>query len=106
MAPLVKYAGERDTGEPEASSTRRRLERSAETVGGHAQTQGVVEDYGHMSKTHESCTLNTTGGEHAYRRLRMRVVVTCPATHSESPKPAIQRLATQLATLRGVSGGG
>ena len=79
MAPLVTYAGERDTGEPEASSTRRRLERSAESVGGHAQTQGVVEDYGRLSKTHESCTLNTTGVEHAYRRLRMWVDATCPA---------------------------
>jgi len=48
-------------------------------VGGHAQTEGVVEDYRRLSKTHESCTLNTTVGEHAYRRLRVRVVTTCPA---------------------------
>jgi len=52
------------------------LELSAETVGGHAQKKGVVEDYRRMIKTRESCTLNTTGFEHAYRRLRMRVIVT------------------------------
>jgi hypothetical protein len=32
-----------------------------------------------MIKTHETETLNTTGFEHAYRRLRMRVVFTCAA---------------------------
>ena len=30
-----------------------------------------------LIKTHESCTLNTTGVEHAYRRLRVRFAITC-----------------------------
>jgi hypothetical protein len=38
----------------------------------------VLEDYGRLIKTHEFCTLKTTGVEHAYRRLRMRVIATCP----------------------------
>jgi hypothetical protein len=66
-------------GQPLASSTRRRKELSAETVGGHAQTQGVIEDYRRLIKTHEFCTLKTTGVEHAYRRLRMRVIIGFPA---------------------------
>jgi hypothetical protein len=52
-------------------------ELSAETVGGHAQTKGAVEDYRRLIKTHEFCTLNTTRVEHAYRRLRMRVIIAC-----------------------------
>jgi len=79
MASLVAKAGGRGTGEPEASSTRRRWKLSAETVGGHAQTKGVLEDYRRLIKTHEFCTLKTTGVEHAYRRLRMREFATCPA---------------------------
>jgi hypothetical protein len=46
-------------------------------VGGHAQKEGVLEDYGRQIKTHELCTLKTTGFEHAYRRLRVRAVITC-----------------------------
>jgi hypothetical protein len=53
------------------------MELSAETVGGHAQTKGVLEDSSALIKTHEFCTLKTTGVEHACRRLRMRVVITC-----------------------------
>jgi hypothetical protein len=57
---------------------------SAETVGGHAQKKGVVEDYRRLIKTHEIRTLDTTVFEHAYRRLRMRVVFTCaPASDGE-----------------------
>jgi hypothetical protein len=37
----------------------------------------VLEDYRRLIKTHEFCTLKTTGVEHAYRRLRMRVLITC-----------------------------
>ena len=55
------------------------MELSAETVGGHAQTKGVLEDYRRLIKTHELRTLKTTGVEHAYRRLRMRVIATLPA---------------------------
>jgi hypothetical protein len=55
------------------------LELAAETVGGHAQTKGVLEDYRRLIETHEFCTLKTTGVEHAYRRLRMRAVATSPA---------------------------
>jgi len=55
------------------------MELSAETVGGHAQTQGVLEDYRRLIKTHEFSTLKTTGVEHAYRRLRMRVIDECLA---------------------------
>ena len=59
------------------SGIRRRSALSAETVGGHAQKKGVVEDYWLLIKTPETETLNTTGFEHAYRRLRMRSVFTC-----------------------------
>ncbi len=45
MAALVTYAVERDTGSPKPPSTRRRTEILAETVGGHAQTQGVLVDF-------------------------------------------------------------
>jgi hypothetical protein len=54
------------------------MEPSAETVGGHAQKKGVLEDYRRLSKTHELWTLKTTGFEHAYRRLRLRVVMGIP----------------------------
>jgi hypothetical protein len=39
----------------------------------------VLEDYRRLIKTHEFCTLKTTGVEHAYRRLRMRVMNSSPA---------------------------
>jgi len=57
---------------------------------GTRRRRGVVEDYRRLIKTHEFCTLNTTGVEHAYRRLRMRVLVTCHAVRRGdmgSPKP-------------------
>jgi hypothetical protein len=66
------------------------MELSAETVGGHAQTQGVLEDYRRLIKTHESCTLKTTGVEHAYRRLRMRVIIACLSVRRDgrgAPEP-------------------
>jgi hypothetical protein len=91
MASLVKYAGSRDTGSPKPPSSRRRLELSAETVGGHAQKEGVLEDHGRLIKTHELCTLKTTGFEHAYRRLRMRVVATSANVRRDGmgyPEPA------------------
>jgi len=71
---LSAYAGERGAGHPKPpvfggaqSPIRRRLALSAETVGGHAQKKGVVEDYWLLIKTHETETLNTTVFEHAYR---------------------------------------
>jgi hypothetical protein len=39
----------------------------------------VLEDYRRLIKTHESWTLTPTGVEHAYRRLRMRVINNCLA---------------------------
>ncbi|MFN9273636.1 MAG: hypothetical protein ACK6DO_11495, partial [Planctomycetia bacterium] len=52
LPSLVSNAGERGAGHPKPpvfgsaqSPIRRRLAVSAETVGGHAQKKGVVEDY-------------------------------------------------------------
>jgi predicted alpha/beta-hydrolase family hydrolase len=67
MASLVKYAGSRDTGSPKPPSNVAtglqacrstelelcRYGKAAETVGGHAQKKGVLEDYGRLIKTHE-----------------------------------------------------
>ena len=106
LPALVKYAGSTagvtprlsHSGSPRREPKGCRVAVSAESVGGHAQKKGVVEDYRRLIKTHELCTLNTTGFEHAYRRLRMRAVITCPAVRRldvESPKPQSHAQAAQ-----------
>jgi hypothetical protein len=84
LPSLVSNAGERGTGHPKppvlvgqaSVPAPDRLQPvlraeqsssavSAETVGGHAQKKGVVEDARLLIKTHETETLNTTGFEHA-----------------------------------------